>query len=217
MTTEKRRDGATRKTSSGRLWLLVTEQGYKISEAARSLDIGANLLGRWRRQFEEEASGSPEAVTSVRAEAASERESAAADGKGDFKKSQPVLREGNEVKYGFIRDHASRYPVNMLCRLLTRSAQRLLRLARIGHARSFAQEELALRRRMKELFAASRCSLGSRTMMKNLRQEGFEIGRDKDASLDEADCSLKVRQKRKYKVTHRQQAQSAGGEECVEP
>ncbi len=36
---------------------LVTEQGYKISEAARSLDIGANLLRRWRRQFEEEASG----------------------------------------------------------------------------------------------------------------------------------------------------------------
>jgi len=36
---------------------LITEQGYKISEAARSLDIGANLLGRWRREFEEEASG----------------------------------------------------------------------------------------------------------------------------------------------------------------
>ncbi len=36
---------------------LVTEQGYKISEAARSLDIGANLIGRWRRQFEDEASG----------------------------------------------------------------------------------------------------------------------------------------------------------------
>ncbi len=37
---------------------LVNEQGYKISEAARSLDIGATLLGRWRREFEEEASGS---------------------------------------------------------------------------------------------------------------------------------------------------------------
>ena len=36
---------------------LVTEQGSKISEAARSLDIGANLLGRWRRQFEEEGLG----------------------------------------------------------------------------------------------------------------------------------------------------------------
>jgi len=37
---------------------LVTEQGYKISEAARSLDIGAGLLGRWRREFEADASGS---------------------------------------------------------------------------------------------------------------------------------------------------------------
>ena len=36
---------------------LVTEQGYKLAEAARSLDIGANLLGRWKREFEEEASG----------------------------------------------------------------------------------------------------------------------------------------------------------------
>jgi transposase len=36
---------------------LVTEQGYKISEAARSLDIGAGLLGRWRREFEAETSG----------------------------------------------------------------------------------------------------------------------------------------------------------------
>ena len=31
---------------------LVTEQGYSIAEAARSLDVGANLLGRWKRQNE---------------------------------------------------------------------------------------------------------------------------------------------------------------------
>jgi transposase-like protein len=36
---------------------LVTEQGYKISEAARSLDINDNLLRRWQQQFEEETSG----------------------------------------------------------------------------------------------------------------------------------------------------------------
>ena len=37
--------------------VLVTEQGYKPSEAARSLGIGANLIRRWKREFEEEASG----------------------------------------------------------------------------------------------------------------------------------------------------------------
>ena len=35
----------------------MTEQGYKASEAARSLDIGANLLRRWKREFEAEVSG----------------------------------------------------------------------------------------------------------------------------------------------------------------
>ena len=37
---------------------LVTEQGYSIAEAARSLDIGANMLGRWKREHEAQASGS---------------------------------------------------------------------------------------------------------------------------------------------------------------
>ena len=37
---------------------LVTEQGYKPSEAARSLGIGDNLIRRWKREFEEESTGS---------------------------------------------------------------------------------------------------------------------------------------------------------------
>ena len=37
---------------------LVTEQGYSVAEAARSLDIGENLIRRWRQHIEQ---GSPEA------------------------------------------------------------------------------------------------------------------------------------------------------------
>ncbi len=36
---------------------LVTEQGYALSRAARSLDINDNVLRRWKREFEEHASG----------------------------------------------------------------------------------------------------------------------------------------------------------------
>lgn len=36
---------------------LVTDHGYKVSEAARSLGIGDSLLRRWRQQFDQEASG----------------------------------------------------------------------------------------------------------------------------------------------------------------
>ena len=57
MTTEKRKRSSYTEDFKREAVALVTEQGYTISGAARSLDIGANLLGRWRRQFEEEASG----------------------------------------------------------------------------------------------------------------------------------------------------------------
>ena len=30
---------------------LVTDQGYKISEAARNLEINPNLLGKWKNQL----------------------------------------------------------------------------------------------------------------------------------------------------------------------
>ena len=36
---------------------LVTEQGYKPTEAARSLGVGDNLIRRWMREFGDAASG----------------------------------------------------------------------------------------------------------------------------------------------------------------
>jgi transposase len=32
---------------------LVVEQGYSLAEAGRSLGVGENLIGRWKRQLEE--------------------------------------------------------------------------------------------------------------------------------------------------------------------
>ena len=72
------------------------------------------------------------------------------------------------MKYAFIREHAGRWPVVHLCRLLEvpRSAYYDWR-DRPGQV--IPPEELALRRRMKALFKASRDSLGSRTLGRKLR------------------------------------------------
>jgi transposase len=34
---------------------LILEEGYSISQAARNLDINANMLGRWKRELTEDA------------------------------------------------------------------------------------------------------------------------------------------------------------------
>jgi len=36
---------------------LITEQGYRVTEAARNLGINENMLGRWKRELEEGGEG----------------------------------------------------------------------------------------------------------------------------------------------------------------
>jgi putative transposase len=103
------------------------------------------------------------------------------------------------VKYRFIREQVGRWPVVDLCRLL--GVQRSAYYAwREQPERVIPPQELALRRRMKALFAASRESLGSRSLMRKLREEGFGIGRERTRALMKV-LNLKVRHKRKYKMT----------------
>lgn len=40
---------------------LITEQGYKVSEASRNLDINASMLRRWQRELSPESDGSLDA------------------------------------------------------------------------------------------------------------------------------------------------------------
>lgn len=103
------------------------------------------------------------------------------------------------MKYGFIREQAVDYPVNLLCRMLgvTRSAYYDWR---DRPSRVIPAEELVLRQRMKALFKASRKSLGSRTLARKLREEGFEVGRDRVRRLMNV-LNLRVKPKRRHKAT----------------
>ena len=57
MTTEKRSRRKYSEEFKREAVALVTEQGYKLSEAARSVGVNANLLSKWRDRFAEEAAG----------------------------------------------------------------------------------------------------------------------------------------------------------------
>ena len=55
MTTEKRKRRKYTDDFKHEAVALVTEQGYSVAEAARSLDVGENQIRRWRQQFEQES------------------------------------------------------------------------------------------------------------------------------------------------------------------
>ncbi len=91
------------------------------------------------------------------------------------------------------------YPVKLVCKTMKISRSSyydwLVRPATI-----ISENELKLYRRTKQLFAASRNSLGSRELVKNLRKEGFEVGRYKVIKIMEK-LKLTVTQRVAYKVT----------------
>ncbi len=67
-------------------------------------------------------------------------------------------------------------------------------------AKLITADELMLYRRLKALFKDSRGSLGSRQMMKRLREEGFKVGRYRTRSMMRR-LKLVVKQRTAYKVT----------------
>ncbi len=103
------------------------------------------------------------------------------------------------MKYALVQCNTAKYPVTMLCRVIgvKRSSYYAWR-ARGGKV--IGPEELAVRRRMKSLFAESRQSMGSRRLSRQLTAEGFSIGRYRARRLMKS-MGLAVKSKRKYKVT----------------
>ncbi len=67
-------------------------------------------------------------------------------------------------------------------------------------AKVISADTLHLYRRVKELFRASRESLGSRELAKKLREDGFRIGRYRTRTLMRK-LKLQVKQRTAYKVT----------------
>ena len=99
------------------------------------------------------------------------------------------------------------YPVTVLCRVMQVSASAYYAWKK-RPGQLISADVLHLHRRMKMLFERSRDSLGSRGMMKKLREEGLEISRYKVRNLMKK-LSLKVTQRVAYKVTTKRNLKDA--------
>jgi len=91
------------------------------------------------------------------------------------------------------------FPVTALCRVMQVSTSAYYAWKK-RPGQLISADVLHLHRRMKALFKQSRSSLGSREMMKKLREEGFQVGRYKVRNLMKK-LNLKVTQRIAYKVT----------------
>ncbi len=103
------------------------------------------------------------------------------------------------MRYCFIQEQQAAYPVTMLCRVMQVSTSAYYEWCGRG-AEVIDSETWKLCQRMKSLFVESRQSLGSRQMSKQLRKEGFEIGRYRAMTLMKK-LGLEVKRKKRFVLT----------------
>jgi transposase InsO family protein len=102
------------------------------------------------------------------------------------------------VKYDFIQAQEG-FPVNKLCQVMEVHASGYYAWKKRPGV-LISADDLRLYRKAKELFKASRESLGSRELSKKLKSEGFNVGRERTRTIMKK-LKLIVRQRVAYKVT----------------
>ncbi|MDT4874929.1 IS3 family transposase ISHar2 [compost metagenome] len=101
---------------------LVTERGVAVVQAAKDLDVHENVLRKWVRELREEPQeafpGNGKKGPGRGDSAAAQGGCQAQDGARHPEKSRGLLREGVDVKFGFVAKHRGAWPVNLMCEAL---------------------------------------------------------------------------------------------------
>ncbi|MFD3431774.1 IS3 family transposase [Alteromonas macleodii] len=184
---------------------LVTEQNYKIAEAARSLGISANMLGRWLKEQESEGAYAFRGNGKLTPEQEEIRRLREENKRLKMEKEIPKKGDGllcqrNQVKYGFITQHKKTWPISLMCQVLGVSRHNYYSAVRRNEQLEPDPQHDELIEWVQKIADASDFTYGVRRMKRALNSLGYPVGKQRTRALmKEADVS--VRRRRKYKVT----------------
>ena len=146
---------------------LVRERGVSMAQAARDLDVHENVLRKWVREFGSDPGAGLSRPRADEARAAGDRAAAARGrqaqgGARHPKKGRGLLREGSDMKFGFIAKHRRIWPVAWICEALGVSRVGLPCLAEPLAQRQMPEATRAWRQQVNASFIASDRTYGAR-------------------------------------------------------
>ncbi len=150
---------------------LVTEQGYRISEAARNLGINENMLSRWKQeQRDQDEIGStrfdsPQSMATEIKRLEKENKRLKME-REILKKSGGLLCERIELRHQFILSAKKEYPISVLCDVLcvSRSGYYYWQKQASGSCRNTHEKRIQL---VKLIHRLTKGSYGTRRMSRH--------------------------------------------------
>ena len=136
---------------------LVRDGGVSVAQASRDIDVHENVLRKWVKDFGSDPKQAfpghgQQKPDQVEIDRLRRRGHEAQGGARHSKKGRSLLREGVDMKFGFVAKHRSIWPLAWLCealgvsRLKSRERpprQKLLRLARSSLSKPIFRARLA--------------------------------------------------------------------------
>ncbi|HEL3839322.1 TPA: IS3 family transposase [Stenotrophomonas maltophilia] len=159
---------------------LVTERGVAVAQAAKDLDVHENVLRKWVRELREEPQEAFPGNGKQKAQDAEiarlRKEVAKLKVERDIpKKSRGLLREGVDVKFGFVAKHRGAWPVNLMCEALGVSRGGFYAwLTRPRSQRSLSDEVLGAQ--VHQSFVRSDRTYGARRVWHDVLEQGQACG-----------------------------------------
>ncbi|MFC3200874.1 IS3 family transposase [Alteromonas oceani] len=184
---------------------LVTEQNYKIAEAARSLGISANMLGRWLKEQESEGAHAFRGNGKLTPEQEEIRRLREENKRLKMEKEIPKKGDGllcqrNQVKYGFITQHKKTWPISLMCQVLGVSRHNYYSAVRRNEQLEPDPQHDELIEWVQKIADASDYTYGVRRMKRALNSLGYPVGKQRTRTLMK-EAGVSVKRRRKYKVT----------------
>ncbi|WP_126312673.1 IS3 family transposase [Delftia acidovorans] len=159
---------------------LVVERGVSVAQAAKDLDVHENVLRKWVRELRQEPQEAFPGNGKQKAQDAEiarlHKEVAKLKMERDIvKKGRGLLREGVDVKFGFVAKHRGAWPVNLMCEALGVSRGGFYAwLTRPRSRRSLSDEVLGAQ--VHQSFVRSDRTYGARRVWHDVLEQGQTCG-----------------------------------------
>ncbi|EKK1838506.1 TPA: IS3 family transposase [Klebsiella variicola] len=154
----------------------VVDRGYSVSSVATRLDIATHSLYAWIKKYGPDSSTNKEQSDAQAEIRRLQKElKRVTDERDIFKKSRGVLRKAVRLRYAFIRDNSSCWPVRLLCRVLDVHPSGFYAWLQQPHSQRH-QVDLRLTGQIKQFWLESGCVYGYRKIYLDLRDSGQQCG-----------------------------------------
>ncbi|WP_123295867.1 IS3 family transposase [Comamonas sp. BIGb0124] len=159
---------------------LVTERGVTVAQAAKDLDLHENVLRKWVREQraapQDAFPGQGKQTAQDQEIAQLRKEVAKLKMERDIlKKAGGLLREGVDMRFGFMAKHRGAWPVNVMCEALGVSRGGFYAwLSRPRSRRSLDDEVLG--KHVQQSFVRSDRTYGARRVWRDVLEQGQACG-----------------------------------------